>query len=707
MAIKKRYRSKPPINSSMISPPATTTMELSADPLEKTAQRPPDHTKALPEQTFPPISSKVMFWRPRYLAQSQWLQHVPFYFWLTEVLEPKLVVEPCVNSAVGYFAICQAIDKLNLDGVIYGALGTQCDSKRVLAYNHDHYREFSSLVTEDEATFLAGFADHSIDILVLKHDSPLLASEAGLACVQQRVSDNGVVLIHGSSLPALHDKHHDWRSRYLSFELTLASGLLLLCMGQQVPSRLQALINQSREPSGQRVIHNIYARLGAASEDNWHRIAQQQQLQQLQQLRETLKLADDKQAELTQQWQRQQQQDAAALHAITAERDNLHAANSQLNTQLKQQRAKHEQREQALQQDLQTRFDELATLTQLLVTAEAAGDSQRQANQEIAATMKAITAERDNLQAANRQLKETQQQAEQQLQRQQKQAAQQQQDAAAALKVVTAERDGLQATNRQLKETQQQAEQQLQRQQKQADQQQQDAAAALDVITAERDGLQAASRQLKEHQQQVEQQLQRLDAELARVTEHSAMLERDQVVAAERIAALTHSELALQQALAERFDELATLTNLLVEAEQEHQRKLAEWQDVQPGAPARSHTQAGQDRGGVGARLKATLSAVKPRKGQAQLAKKAALIRESELFDEAWYLQQHPEAASHHCGAAGHYLEVGAAKGANPSPRFDSNAYWQANPDVKQAGMNPLYHFLKFGFAEARLIQPV
>lgn len=644
MARKKRYISKPPINKSMTSPPATTTTQLSTDPLNNTAQHQHDCSQALPEQAFPPISSKVMFWRPRYLAQSQWLQHVPFYFWLTEVLEPKLVVEPCVNSAVGYFAICQAIDKLNLDGVICGALGAQCDDKRVLTYNYDHYREFSSLIAEDETTFLTGFADHSIDLLVLKHDSPLLANEAGLACVEQRVSSNGVVLIHGSTLSALRDKHHDWRSRYLSFELTLASGLLLLCMGPQVPSRLQALINQSRAPSGQRVIHNIYARLGAASEDNWHRVSQQQQLQQL---REASKIADDKQAELTRQLQLQQQQAAVALNRIIAERDSLQAANSQLGTQMKQQSAKHEKHEQALQQELQTRFDELATLTQLLVTAEATSRSQHQANQEAAVTIATITAERDGLQMANRQLKE--------------------------------------------------AEQQWQRQQ------QQNVAAALNQVTAERDSLQASNRQLKEHQKQIEQQLQSLNAELSRVTEHNAMLERDQAVAAERIATLTHSELALQQSLAERFDELATLTTLLVEAE----GQLAKRPLAQPNTLIEPHTQVAQDRGGVGSRLKAKLAAVKPRKGQAQLAKKVALIRESELFDEAWYLQQHPEAASHHHGAAGHYLEVGAAKGSNPSPRFDGNAYWQTNQDVKQAGMNPLYHFLKFGFAEARLIKPM
>ncbi|MNR21891.1 hypothetical protein D3C85_1388200 [compost metagenome] len=183
------------------------------------------------------------------------------------------------------------------------------------------------------------------------------------------------------------------------------------------------------------------------------------------------------------------------------------------------------------------------------------------------------------------------------------------------------------------------------------------------MVTAERDSLQATNSQLQEHQKQAEQQLQRLNTELVRVTEHSAMLERDQAVAAERIATLTHSELALQQSLAERFDELAILTNLLVETEQD---KLAERPLAQPGPLTESHTQVAQDRSGVGSRLKAKLAAVKPRKGQAQLAKKVALIRESELFDEAWYLQQHPEAASHHYGAAGHYLEVGATKGSNP-----------------------------------------
>ena len=62
---------------------------------------------------LPSLSSKAMFWRPKYLCSSDWLDHLPFAFWLMESIKPKIVVELGAASGAAYFAFCQALDKLN------------------------------------------------------------------------------------------------------------------------------------------------------------------------------------------------------------------------------------------------------------------------------------------------------------------------------------------------------------------------------------------------------------------------------------------------------------------------------------------------------------------------------------------------------------------------------------------------------------------
>ena len=49
-----------------------------------------------------------------------------------------------------------------------------------------------------------------------------------------------------------------------------------------------------------------------------------------------------------------------------------------------------------------------------------------------------------------------------------------------------------------------------------------------------------------------------------------------------------------------------------------------------------------------------------------------------------------------------HYIKIGARKGYAPSRFFDSGLYLENYPDVADAGMNPLVHYLRFGFDEGR-----
>lgn len=552
MTRKKKFRAKSQTSNYVSSELEAMSENLNSNTIDHPIETNNENPVINSEQTMPPIASKVMFWRPRYLGKSQWLQQIPFYFWLTEVLQPKIVVDPNVNSGVGYFAICQAIDKLNQDGLIYGALGSQCDAERITTYNHEHYREFSNLVIEKEKKFISGFVEHSIDLLLLKHDSLLLSGKNDLAGLRQRMSPNGVVLIHGSLMDSLREQTQFLKSRYLTFELNQAPGLLLLCFGSKIPPRLEALIKQSREISSQRLIQNIYARLGSASEDAWYRLVQERELKEL--------------------------------------RENL----SKVTFDLQQSES------------------------------EKNGQKQR------------ISKLENELEFNKSVIIQTQQKTEK-----------------------------------------------IERQ--------------CTLITNQ---LGIKEQQFESSSQQYKDEIFRLKSEIKNLKEINAMLERDQEVAANKISVLTQSESVLQQSLNTRFDELAVLTKLLHENEKQFEARIAEL-SINKELMQQSKKTAMTEK------FKNKISAAKQNRIKVKkFEKDVELIRNSELFDDVWYIQQNPDSSKHKYGAAGHYLEKGIEPGINPSPLFDGEWYLQTYQDVKTVGVNPLFHYIKYGRREERQIKP-
>jgi O-antigen biosynthesis protein len=75
----------------------------------------------------------------------------------------------------------------------------------------------------------------------------------------------------------------------------------------------------------------------------------------------------------------------------------------------------------------------------------------------------------------------------------------------------------------------------------------------------------------------------------------------------------------------------------------------------------------------------------------------------SQFFNSPYYRQ---EAAARGIEITGcpalHFLHEGFKIGLNPSEKFDVNWYLAEYPDVRKAGMNPLTHFVRFGFRENR-----
>jgi lipopolysaccharide biosynthesis protein/GT2 family glycosyltransferase len=79
----------------------------------------------------------------------------------------------------------------------------------------------------------------------------------------------------------------------------------------------------------------------------------------------------------------------------------------------------------------------------------------------------------------------------------------------------------------------------------------------------------------------------------------------------------------------------------------------------------------------------------------------------SPLFDTDWYVANYPDVTESGLNPLAHYLLRGAEKGYDPSPLFDTDWYLDRNPDVARSGINPLAHFLASGAIEGRDPSPL
>jgi hypothetical protein len=230
------------------------------------------------------------------------------------------------------------------------------------------------------------------------------------------------------------------------------------------------------------------------------------------------------------------------------------------------------------------------------------------------------------------------------------------------------------------------------------------------------------------------QQLQSLQGQVERLQQAAAAAAQkyEAEIAALRQAAgderrtTSEARARLEQDLASRIQEVATLSGLLLDSErkaEESRTALAtatrrqEAEILALASALDAERQALADiRRSASWKLASPLRAAgrmfrkaEPPAGPAEadagddsLAADVVLLKISPLFDAAWYQQTHPDVPRDLDGAAEHYLRHGAALGFDPGPGFSTRAYLGRYKDVAAAGMNPLVHYLRHGQAEGR-----
>lgn len=89
------------------------------------------------------------------------------------------------------------------------------------------------------------------------------------------------------------------------------------------------------------------------------------------------------------------------------------------------------------------------------------------------------------------------------------------------------------------------------------------------------------------------------------------------------------------------------------------------------------------------------------RLGDAQQREFVAIVA-SGIFDAAWYHAAYPDVRDAGVDPLRHFVLFGWHEGRDPGPLFSVNHYLAQAPDVAAAIVNPLVHYLECGWREGR-----
>lgn len=162
------------------------------------------------EDPLAPMLRQSIFWRAERQAPSAWAEHVPFAFWLVDVLRPKMIVELGTHTGVSYSAMCQAVKTLGLPASCFAVDTWKGDEHSGLyseniysdfaAFHDPRYGAFSHLVRSTFDDALPGFVDGSVDLLHIDGFHSYEAVRRDYESWLPKLSREAVVLFHDTNV---------------------------------------------------------------------------------------------------------------------------------------------------------------------------------------------------------------------------------------------------------------------------------------------------------------------------------------------------------------------------------------------------------------------------------------------------------------------------------------------------------------------------
>jgi hypothetical protein len=203
-----------------------------------------------------------------------WVQHIPFAFYVIKALQPKIFVELGVHTGNSFNAFCQVIQQEGLSCKCYGVDLWRGDEHAGFYENEiynvlasqvkDNYEKFAELIRKDFNQAVNDFADKSIDLL---HIDGLHSYEAVLNDFNvwlPKMSENGVILFHDTQVRERgFGVYRFWKevtAKFPNFEFKFGNGLGVLAIGKEVN---QAFLNFLEEAKKDKFIPEAFQYVGS------------------------------------------------------------------------------------------------------------------------------------------------------------------------------------------------------------------------------------------------------------------------------------------------------------------------------------------------------------------------------------------------------------------------------------------------------------
>jgi glycosyltransferase involved in cell wall biosynthesis len=267
----------------------------------------------------------IVFHEPdRVVHPPSWLEHIPFAFWIVDVLRPATIVELGTHSGNSYAAFAQAVRTLGLAAAAYAIDTWRGDEQAGFydeqvfaewaAYHERHFSTFSRLVRSTFEEAAPHFADGSVDLLHLDGCHTYEAASADFTLWRPKMSARGVILMH--DINVRERNFGTWRlwdqlkAEYPHFAFLHGHGLGVVSVGSVIPAPLQWLYSvEAANGSELQDVRRFFSQLGGAIGLRFGLMARDEQLH-----RQEAALTN-----LTSERQRLQDENAAAQSRIDEE----------------------------------------------------------------------------------------------------------------------------------------------------------------------------------------------------------------------------------------------------------------------------------------------------------------------------------------------------------------------------------------------------